>query len=371
MERYRVRIVGGSLGGLFAAALLSKDGHDVKLYERSVHGLAGRGAGLVGQSEIFAILRDIGCEHVGHVGVVAYERIALDRAGQIIFRQATPQMQISWDRLYETFHALIPDKGYSLGREVVSVGQNHESAYLCFADGMRELADLVIGADGLASVVRAAVNTGPSPNSYAGYIAWRGLFAEHLLPAKAANVLLDRFAFFEMQQSHILGYLVTGPHGEATTGNRRYNWVWYRQLPVSDLGRSLTDMQGRSHAFSLSPGDVPEPARRTLVQDAEQLLPPAFAAAVSAELQPFVQAIFDFETPRMANGRLALLGDAAFVVRPHTAMGVAKAAGDAIALRRLLSSSSLVAALQSYDIERSKVGTTIAAYGRRLGATLG
>ena len=87
--------------------------------------------------------------------------------------------------------------------------------------------------------------------------------------------------------------------------------------------------------------------------------------------QPFVQAIFDFETPRMANGRLALLGDAAFVVRPHTAMGVAKAAGDAIALRRLLSSSSLVAALQSYDIERSKVGTTIAAYGRRLGATLG
>src|SRR2546421_5808122 len=70
----RIWIVGGSLGGLFAAALLRMDGHQVRIYERSVTGVAGRGAGLVGQRDIFAILRAVGCEHVAHVGVVALER---------------------------------------------------------------------------------------------------------------------------------------------------------------------------------------------------------------------------------------------------------------------------------------------------------
>jgi hypothetical protein len=63
----RIRIVGGSLGGLFAAALLRMDGHQIRIYERSVSGLGGRGAGLVGQRDIFAILRAVGCEHVAHV----------------------------------------------------------------------------------------------------------------------------------------------------------------------------------------------------------------------------------------------------------------------------------------------------------------
>jgi 2-polyprenyl-6-methoxyphenol hydroxylase-like FAD-dependent oxidoreductase len=62
--------------------------------------------------------------------------------------------------------------------------------------------------------------------------------------------------------------------------------------------------------------------------------PPPFAAAVAAEQRPFPQAIFDYEAPRTTNGRLALLGDAAFVVRPHTAMGVAKAAGDRFVFER-------------------------------------
>jgi 2-polyprenyl-6-methoxyphenol hydroxylase-like FAD-dependent oxidoreductase len=60
--------------------------------------------------------------------------------------------------------------------------------------------------------------------------------------------------------------------------------------------------------------------------------PPQFGAAVSAERSPFIQAIFDYAAPIMSTKRIALLGDAAFVVRPHTGMGVSKAAGDALAL---------------------------------------
>jgi 2-polyprenyl-6-methoxyphenol hydroxylase-like FAD-dependent oxidoreductase len=367
----RIRIVGGSLGGLFAAALLRMDGHEVRIYERSASGLGGRGAGLVGQRDIFAILRAVGCEHVAHVGVVARERITFDRDGNIAHRQATPQMQISWDYLYRAFRALVADDDYVLGRAVRSAEQTDEFACLDFEDGGEEVVDLVIGADGVGSVIRRAVTGGPSPSIYAGYVAWRGLLPESALPAVSAAQLLDRFAFYTMPGSHILGYTVTGPNAETERGARRYNWVWYRQVSEGELGKVLTDAEGRVHPHSLAPGQLPDSRRQALVEDAARLLPPPFAAAIAAERQPFVQAIFDYEAPRMTHGRLALLGDAAFVVRPHTAMGVAKAAGDAMALRSCLARLPYAEALQAYHRERLPIGAEIAAYGRQLGASLG
>ncbi|MBY6261174.1 2-polyprenyl-6-methoxyphenol hydroxylase [Azospirillum sp. 412522] len=370
MKSLRVRIVGGSVGGLFAAALLRQDGHDVRLYERSRGGLAGRGAGLVGQRDLFALLRAVGCEHVAQVGVVARERIVLDRAGEIRQRQATPQMQISWDHLYATMRSKVPDDAYALGRAVLSVEQDAASASLQFDDGSREEADLVIGADGLGSIVRCAVVGRHSANDYAGYVAWRGLVPERDLPAESA-ILLDRFAFYDMPQSHTLGYLVTGPAAETAVGSRRYNWVWYRRVEAAGLPALLTDAGGRLHPHSLAPGQVPEEQAARLRRDAADRLPPPFAAAVAAEPRPFLQAIFDYEVPAMTRGRVALLGDAAFVVRPHTAMGVAKAAGDAMALARQLSAHrDIEAALQAYDDERHPAGAAIAAYGRRLGAMM-
>jgi 2-polyprenyl-6-methoxyphenol hydroxylase-like FAD-dependent oxidoreductase len=65
-------------------------------------------------------------------------------------------------------------------------------------------------------------------------------------------------------------------------------------------------------------------------------LPPQFADAVAAERSPFIQGIFDYTVPKMAVSGIALLGDVAFVVRPHTAMGVAKAAGDATLPKEVL-----------------------------------
>jgi 2-polyprenyl-6-methoxyphenol hydroxylase-like FAD-dependent oxidoreductase len=367
----RIRIIGGSLGGLFAGVLLAQDGHDVAIYERSVGGLGGRGAGLVGQREIFAILRAIHCEHIAHVGVVAKERITLNRAGEVVARNATPQTQISWDHLYRSFLRLVPEHCYHLDREVTGIRQDGEAAHLIFAQGPEDHADLVIGADGLGSIARPAVTGSAAPSLYAGYIAWRGLFSETDLPADAAALLLDRFAFYQMPHSHILGYSVAGPNAELEQGARRYNWVWYRPAPsAEELARHLTDSGGRVHPFSVPQGALPEAARAQLAQDAAKLLPPPFAQAVTAARQPFVQAIFDYEAPTMAVGRIALLGDAAFVVRPHTAMGVAKAAGDALALRRHLTTHPLGTALAAYDHERAPAGRAIATYGRELAARM-
>lgn len=365
----RIAIVGGSLGGLFAAALLGRSGHGVLLFERSRSGLEGRGAGLVGQRDIFAILRAVGCEHVAHVGVVANERITLDRDGGILERQATPQMQISWDHLYRSFRDLLADGVYRGGRTVAAVGQNGDSAWLVIEDGTRVEVDLLVGADGLGSIVRRAVAQSDQGPQYAGYVAWRGLLPEGQLPAEAAGLLLDRFAFYPMAQSHMLGFMVAGPHGEMAVGQRRYNWVWYRR--EDDLARRLTDRNGLPHSFSLAPGMVPDGARDELLEHARHLLPDAFRQVIEAEPTPFIQAIFDYEAPRMAQGRMVLLGDAAFVVRPHTANGAAKAAGDAMTLRTMLEQQSLGPALAAYEAERMTVGETIAAQGHRLARSLG
>jgi 2-polyprenyl-6-methoxyphenol hydroxylase-like FAD-dependent oxidoreductase len=223
-----------------------------------------------------------------------------------------------------------------------------------------------VGADGVGSIARKAVDSLGAAPAYAGYIAWRGLFPEKLLSGAAADVLFDRFAFFSMPRSHILGYSVAGPSGEMEPGQRRYNWVWYR--PIDSLADALMDSAGRSHRFSLAPGSVSDSARTAMLADAEALLPPQFVATVRTEDRPFIQAIFDYEAPRMASGRIVLLGDAAFVVRPHTAMGVAKAAGDAMELVSTLGELTFGEALSRYSTRRSDAGRAIAAYGRRLGA---
>ncbi|MBS9478057.1 FAD binding domain-containing protein [Ancylobacter radicis] len=367
----RILIVGGSIGGLFAAVLLNRAGFDVTVTERSVHGLEGRGAGLVAQREVFDILRDVGVEHVAQIGVIAHERIYLDRAGGIIHQQRTPQTQLSWDVLFRTFRDLLPDARYQIGRRAVEVIQEADGVRVRYADGREERADLLIGADGIGSQVRATVAGPHSLPDYVGYATWRGLLPEAEVPKAAADQLFDRFAFYEMPGSHILGYLVAGPDGSNAVGRRRYNWVWYRRYTPEELDAVLTDRDGQRRPFSLAPGHVRPEVVAAMRADAQRLLPPSFAAAVTAEPRPFIHAIFDYAPPHMVAGRVALMGDAAFVARPHTAMGVAKAAGDAFALRNaLLGTPDIDAALATYEAERAPVGRSIVAYGQRLGKSL-
>jgi 2-polyprenyl-6-methoxyphenol hydroxylase-like FAD-dependent oxidoreductase len=364
----RIVIAGGSMAGLFAAALLRRGGHDVHVYERSISGLEGRGAGLVAQREVFDLLRIIGRDEAARLGVVARERITFARDGAVTSIDATPQMQVSWDHLYIAVRMQVSDDAYHLGRGTVAAGQEDDDAWLDLEDGNRIHADLVIGADGIGSAVRRSMLPQDGGPSYAGYVAWRALVPERLLSATAADMLSERFAFYHMPGGQALGYTVAGAQGELTPGERRYNAVWYRTTP--DLPATLTDRAGRVHPYSLPPGGVRPQAAHELLAAAHDLLPPPFADAFAAEPRPFVQAIFDMETPRMVDRRIALIGDAAFVARPHTAMGVAKAAGDAIALARAVGLGWTQDARSAFQRDRLDAGAAIVAYGRRLGASL-
>ena len=93
--------------------------------------------------------------------------------------------------------------------------------------------------------------------------------------------------------------------------------------------------------------------------------------AASGALKTVFQPIFDLQSPRIAFGRIALLGDAAFVARPHVATGVMKAALDAQALADMLAADDDVeAALANYDRYRRPFGTWLVARGRHIGAAI-
>jgi 2-polyprenyl-6-methoxyphenol hydroxylase-like FAD-dependent oxidoreductase len=370
IAKLNVAVVGGSLGGLFAAVLLARSGHHVIVYERSAQGLAKRGAGLVAQQELFDILRLAGRTDAGEVGVVAEERITLDRAGRVVYGDPSPQTQLSWDYIYEAFRALLPPEAYRLASPVRSVSSNDEQATLRFDDGREERYDLVVGADGINSVARTFVDPGHAQISYAGYVTWRGLVPEAALPAEAAETLLDRFAFFNGPEAHMLGYLVPGPSGESAPGRRRYNWVWYRALSPARLAALMVGAGRGPASTSLAPGQLPDALRADLVESAVSELPRQFADAVVAEPRPFLQAIYDYVPSRMTRGRVLLLGDAAVMVRPHTAMGAAKAAGDAMTIAALLAELPVADALRRYDAERLAIGRAVSEYGRRLAASL-
>jgi 2-polyprenyl-6-methoxyphenol hydroxylase-like FAD-dependent oxidoreductase len=104
-------------------------------------------------------------------------------------------------------------------------------------------------------------------------------------------------------------------------------------------------------------------------RDAERLLAPQFSEIARLTQQPFFQPIYDVESPRLAFGRIALAGDAAFVARPHVGMGVTKSAADALALTQALRQTTQVReALYQYESIRLGYGAAVIARARHLGA---
>ena len=103
---------------------------------------------------------------------------------------------------------------------------------------------------------------------------------------------------------------------------------------------------------------------------ARKLVAPQIAEIFSRTEQPFFQPIFDLESPRMVFGRVALLGDAGFVARPHVGAGVTKAALDAASLAEATSGSDVAAGLLRYERSQLPFGKGLVALGRREGAYL-
>ena len=365
----RVCIVGGSLGGLFAANLLHRAGWDVRVYERSADELAGRGAGIVTHPELFRALEQCGVPIDDSLGVRVASRVTLAPDGSVLGRLDMPQVLTAWGRLYEVLHRALPPGLYANGVNVVGVEDGPDGALLRFKDGRSEPADLVVAADGIRSTLRQQLLPSVVPG-YAGYIAWRGLVEERDLSPATREVIFDKFSFCLPPREQMLGYPVAGLGNSVAVGERRFNFVWYRPAAQdAELVDLLTDAQGRRFEGGIAPQSIRSDVILALREAAERVLAPQFAEVIRHTAQPFFQPIFDLASPQLAFGHTALLGDAAFVARPHCGMGVTKAAGDAMALvRALQASASVPQALQAYAAERVSFGMAVVNHARHLGA---
>ncbi|MEO1093759.1 MAG: FAD binding domain-containing protein [Cyanobacteria bacterium J06638_28] len=363
-------VIGGSLGGLFAGILLRSIGWDVDIYERSPHDLSSRGGGIVLQPEIVAAFQRADVADKAPLGVIANERYYLNRDGSIAHRMALRQTLTSWNLLYGTMRRHFPAVHYHSGKALAAVQQDKSSVTATFADGTQDTASLLIGADGAGSTVRRAVLPGYDPR-YAGYVAYRGLVDETDVPSATAELLTERFVFYQFPNSHMLQYVIPGEDESLVPGKRRFNWVWYVNYDeATELPLLLTDKRGDRWERSIPPGMLSPATEQQMRAYANQVLPPPLQELIAATKAPFVQAIWDLGVPQMAFGRIALVGDAAFMPRPHTASGVSKGATNAIALADALTAQNqdVPKALSNWELGQLRLGMHLWRAGESLGA---
>jgi 2-polyprenyl-6-methoxyphenol hydroxylase-like FAD-dependent oxidoreductase len=358
------------MSGLLAAIMLARRGWAVDVFERVQGELAGRGTGIVAQAELIARMKALGLE-TRDLGVAITTRKILDRAGHVSATCECPQVLTAWERVYRVLRDAFPAERYHRGRSLQAFEQAGQGVIARFSDGGSVAGDVLIGADGLRSTVRQQCLPAVTP-LYAGYVAWRALLSESALPTDIHRQLFAVMAFCLPPGEQCLGYPVAGPDNDLRDGHRRYNVVWYRPADeATELPRLLTDDRGVTHAISIPPPLIPRAAIAAMREAAERLLPPQMREIVRLIDEPILQPIYDLESPRLAFGRVAIIGDAAFVARPHVAAGVSKAADDAAALAQALDrDDDVTAALLRFEAERLPQGQKIIERARHLGAYL-
>jgi 2-polyprenyl-6-methoxyphenol hydroxylase-like FAD-dependent oxidoreductase len=367
----RILVVGGSLGGLMVANVLLRAGHVVQVLERSSRSLQGRGAGIVTHDSLRTALLASGAVVDNTLGVDVASRVVLKPDGAAQHEWAHPQVLTSWGRLYSLLSAALPAKNISFGAAVASVQQDTQGVQATLADGQVLKADLLIAADGIRSSVRAQLAPLVQP-VYAGYVAWRGVCDEASLSRLTRSTLFPHFGFGLPEREQMIGYPVAGADDSTLPGQRRWNFVWYRPAEAGrHLMSLLTDADGVEHPEGIAPQQVSWRAIAAVREAARSKLAPQFAEIVEKTAVPFLQPIYDLASTEMAFGRMALLGDAAFVARPHVGMGVTKAGDDALTLLACMRSHGATpAALRAYAAQRAPVCAAVVERGRQLGAYL-
>ncbi|MBQ0941677.1 hypothetical protein KBW90_19360, partial [Acinetobacter baumannii] len=130
--------------------------------------------------DLFAALECIGITATEDIGVDIEGRVAFDREGKVLGTLPIRQCLTTWGRLHELLLAAFPAERYHLGHACHRVEQNTAGVTAHFANGRSAQGELLVGADGIRSAVRAQSAPETRPQ-YAGYIAWRGLADENAL----------------------------------------------------------------------------------------------------------------------------------------------------------------------------------------------
>jgi 2-polyprenyl-6-methoxyphenol hydroxylase-like FAD-dependent oxidoreductase len=332
-------VIGGSLSGLFAGLLLRSLGWHVQVYEKSKYVLESRGGGLLLHPEVLDLFSRAGLHPADIPVSVTRQRISLDRDGHPALIVPLSERFTTWNALHRRLRAALPDSAWFPGFTLTAVEQEADSVVAHFDNGHEARADLLVAADGGTSTVRQLLFNTVS-TTYSGLVAWRGVAAVEDVAPRATAVLQHRQFYFEQDDAYFCGYPVP-----ADGGPEGYNWIWYRTADEAyELPRLLTDRLGKRHPLHIAPGGVDPQVERALRHDAKEKLCWPLQALVSASSPPFLHAVVDVSVGRMVQGRVALVGEAAFVSRPLLATGTARAATNVMTLGDALATSQGVAA---------------------------
>ncbi|MEU5901626.1 FAD-dependent monooxygenase [Streptomyces venezuelae] len=373
MRGGRVAVVGGSVAGCAAALAAHRGGADeITVYERAAGDLADRGVGLAVHDSRYAELESAGYLDAGMPWVQLVRRrwyVRDDASGAPVGREIAvmpfPFRTYNWGPLWRELRRRVPEGvDFRTGAPVRHVRPGPDGVEV-ITDGGSTRHDLVIGADGYRSAVRAA-RFGDVRPAYAGYLAWRGAFPVDRLNAPELWAE-DDCVYAVFPGGHVIIYRI--PDG---AGGHRVNWVLYTAPPPGlDLGLGL-DLR-LTGPTSLPPGGLTDALTAHLGFVADELLPPYWGALLR-ETTPdelFLQPMYDFTAPRCTADRVLLVGDAAAVARPHTGAGAVKALQDATVLESALATADTWAdALDTYDTDRTVSGRAMVDLGRRLGGAL-
>jgi 2-polyprenyl-6-methoxyphenol hydroxylase-like FAD-dependent oxidoreductase len=338
-------IVGAGIGGLTAALAVRRAGYDVEIHERApeIHEV---GAGITVQPNAIAALRglDAGLESaVVAAGHVPECLRLLDPRGHVLSEVDTSSLFREVGAVGVALHraALQRILFDAVGRdcvhtasEAVGFESGTDSATLRLRDGTSARGAVLVGADGVRSVVRAQLLRDGSPR-YAGYTAWRGV----------ATGFNGRS--FETTETWGRGRRF----GVVPIGEDRVYWYSTLNTPAGGTDAPRT---ARTRLLELF-GDWHEPIRELLSKTDE-------AAILRTDIADRPKA------SRWSAGRVTLLGDAAHPMTPNLGQGAGQAIEDAVILgRSLASGTGAIVALERYDTLRRERTAAVVDAARRLG----
>jgi 6-hydroxynicotinate 3-monooxygenase len=336
-----IAIVGAGMGGLAAAAALRRVGIDVNVYEQAAQ-FARIGAGIQIGCNAMKVLRELGLEsrlraqsfyprswnnRDWRTGAVKFDMIFGESAEQ---RFGAPYLLAHRGDLHAALASTVPDECIRLNHRLVGLEEINDGVRLAFANGATAVADAVVGADGVHSVVRDML-FGVSPVNYTGRIAYRTTYPAALLGGQQ----IDDCTKWWGEDRHIVIYYVKPDRSEIY------------------LVTSQPEPEFRIESWSAK-GDVGE--LRSAFTGFDRQVETVLAACPDVHKW----AIVDRESlARWADRNVTLLGDACHPMTPYMAQGAAMAIEDAAVLSRCLDGIDRDGIANAFRrFEASRVGRT-------------
>jgi salicylate hydroxylase len=340
----QIAIIGAGIGGLAAACALRQHGFDVTVYERAGE-LGEVGAGLqLGPNAvkvlralgIFEALQPMACEATNFVSLAwddGHLRFREPLRTTAAARFGAPYVMAHRADLHCLLTERLPDNAIVCGAHCVGVAAMADGARADFADGRTVEADVIIGADGLNSMVREKL-LGSQPARYTQQMAWRCMVPIACVPTQVGpggSVIVgrDEYVGWIGPDGHVICYPICG--GETYNifaGHVSEEWVEESWSVPSSVDELVAGYAGWNPALLEMLSHVRE-CYKWGIRDRDPL-------------------------PRWTFGRITLLGDAAHPMMPTLAQGAAIALEDAFAIARHLARNrdDPAQALAAYEAER-------------------